>query len=169
MKTVKIEKKKIYDHIIGKEYTELYHESYHELDIAKKHIIEIVSECEVYTDDMKDVLNLEEGFYSFNCGDFDYHITIERESENIALKMLQCKYGDIIGYIHDLGLKEVYSISTSSYDVSVQTTYDDLLQAINNTSLSLDFQDASDDECRRLYVTINGILFVGYERLDGDD
>ena len=94
--------------------------------------------------------------------------TIERESENIALKMLQRHYDAIVGYIQELGLKEVYSISTSSYDVSVQTTYDDLLQAINNTSLSLDSQDVSDDECRRLYVTINGILFVGYERL-GDD
>lgn len=165
MKTVKIEKKKIYDHIIGKEYTEIYHE----LGIAKKHIIEIISECEVYTDDMKDVLNLEEGFYSFKCGDFDYHITIETKLENLALKILQHHYGAIVYYIHELGLKEVYAISTSNYDVSVQTTYDDLLQAINNTSLALDFQDVSDDECKRLYVMIDGIRFVGYERLDGDD
>lgn len=94
--------------------------------------------------------------------------TIERESENLALKMLQRHYGAIVGYIQELGLKEVYSISTSNCDVSIQTTYDDLLQAKNNTSLALDFQDESDDEFKRLYVTINGIRFVGYERL-GDD
>lgn len=88
---------------------------------------------------------------------------------NLALKMLQRHYDAIVDYIHVLGLKEVYAISTSNYDVSVQTTYDDLLQAINNTSLALDFQDASDDECRRLYVMIDGIRFVGYERLGDDD
>lgn len=169
MKTVKIEKKKIYDHIIGEEYTEVYHESDYELDFAKEHIIEILNEYDDHADDdMKDVLNLEEGFYSFNCGDFDYHITIETKPENLALERLHQNYADIADYIRELGLKEVYAISVGAYEVSVQTTYDDLLRAKDNTSLDLHFEDESDDKFKRLYATIDNIRFVGYEGLDDD-
>lgn len=94
--------------------------------------------------------------------------TIETKPENIALKRLQHNYGAIVDYIHELGLKEVYAISADTYDVSIQTTYDDLLQAKNNTSLALNFKDESDDEYKRLYATIDGIRFVGYERLGND-
>ena len=87
---------------------------------------------------------------------------------NLALKRLQHNYGVIVDYIHVLGLKEVYAISIDAYEVSVQTTYDDLLQAKNNTSLSLNFKDESDNEFKRLYATIDGIRFAGYERLGND-
>lgn len=91
---ITIEKKKYHDGVIGEEYREVYGE--YEEEAARKHIQEIVWEYEdnlnssgfELTDndkinDIYSVVELIEGEYDFDCGDFIYYITIKKgEVEN---------------------------------------------------------------------------------------
>jgi len=88
---VTIEHKKNHEHIVGKEWKEVY-EGDNEEKFATRDIQEAVEEYEANLNangfelgDDQDKVNevyavteLQEGEYSFDCGDFTYYITIEK-------------------------------------------------------------------------------------------
>src|SRR5690606_6396533 len=91
-----ISKVKNHEHIVGVEFKEVYEKS--EIKWAKEEIQEVVDEFErniningldLEKDDIKqieDVSKLKEGFYTFDCGDFNYYIEIEGGLKMISLK-----------------------------------------------------------------------------------
>ena len=89
---VEIEYRKNHEGIIGKEWTEVYGE--YEERFANEHIQEIVEEYEANINagglelddqdkmnDIEAVMNLKDGEYDFDCGDFTYYINIKEENE----------------------------------------------------------------------------------------
>lgn len=91
-----ISKVKNHKHIFGEEFEKVFGKS--EIKWAKEEIQEVVDEFErniningldLEKDDMEkveDVSKLKEGFYAFDCGDFNYYIEIEGGLKMISLK-----------------------------------------------------------------------------------
>lgn len=87
MKSVVVERTKAFQHIIGKEWKEVYDCEYNE-KLAKQAIGDVVENYKAYKDsdgieltdqEVKEIeaaTSLQVGSYSFDCGDFCYYITI---------------------------------------------------------------------------------------------
>lgn len=82
MKTVTIEKKKAFEHVIGKEYKEEnVARTKKDMNIYFGHIIEEINPetYDEHEEEIRDIYEMKNGQYFIDDNDFVYYVTIEDE------------------------------------------------------------------------------------------
>src|SRR5690554_1613419 len=98
---VNISKVKNHEHIIGDEFEKVFEKPEWAMEEIKKVIDEFerninINGLDLEGDDLKqidDVLEMKEGFYTFDCGDFFYYIEIKGGNENKKAEFLKVANG----------------------------------------------------------------------------